>query len=99
MRVRRHFRTSIATIDYLITDISLNTIRDKEAYLKYCINKRMHKLNETYDNKLDRILKFLIKKCDYDNMPLESITKIIMSLSKVTNVLSKGFISVIKEDD
>ena len=60
MRVRKHFRTSIVTIDYIISDFSFNRISNKEVYLKYCVNKRIQKLNEDYDKKLDKILNFII---------------------------------------
>lgn len=95
MKVHKHFRTSYATIDYIISDFSLNRIGDKEKYLRFCVNKRMIALNEEYDNKLDRILTFIIKHCDYDDMPIQCLSKIILSLSKVTNALSKGFMSII----
>lgn len=95
MRVRKHFRSSVATIDYIISDFSYNRISNREVYFKYSVNKRLHKLNEDYDAKLDEILSWLITHCDYDNMPIQSISKIIMSLSHVTNVLSKGLISII----
>lgn len=97
MRVRKHFRTSIVTIDYIISDFSFNRISNKEVYLKYCVNKRIQKLNEDYDKKLDRILNFIILHCDYDNMPMNALSKVILSLSHVTNVLSKGFIALIDD--
>ena len=97
MRVRKHFRTSIVTIDYIISYFSFNRISNKEVYLKYCVNKRIQKLNEDYDKKLDRILNFIILHCDYDNMPMNALSKVILSLSHVTNVLSKGFIALIDD--
>ena len=97
MRVRKHFRTSIVTIDYIISDFSFNRISNKEVYLKYCVNKRIQKLNEDYDKKLDKILNFIILHCDYDNMPMNALSKVILSLSRVTNVLSKGFIALIDD--
>ena len=97
LRVRKHFRTSIVTIDYIISDFSFNRISNKEVYLKYCVNKRIQKLNEDYDKKLDRILNFIILHCDYDNMPMNALSKVILSLSHVTNVLSKGFIALIDD--
>jgi len=95
MRVRKHFRTSYATIDYIISDFSLNRIGDKDKYFRFCVNKRMITLNEQYDDKLDKILTFIIKHCDYDDMPIHCLSKIILSLSKVTNALSKGFMFII----
>ena len=97
MRVRKHFRTSIVTIDYIISDFSFNRISNKEVYLKYCVNKRIQKLSEDYDKKLDKILNFIILHCDYDNMPMNALSKVILSLSRVTNVLSKGFIALIDD--
>lgn len=97
MRVRKHFRTSIVTIDYIISDFSFNRISNKEVYLKYCVNKRIQKLSEDYDKKLDKILNFIILHCDYDNMPMNALSKVILSLSHVTNVLSKGFIALIDD--
>ena len=97
LRVRKHFRTSIVTIDYIISDFSFNRISNKEVYLKYCVNKRIQKLNEDYDKKLDRISNFIILHCDYDNMPMNALSKVILSLSHVTNVLSKGFIALIDD--
>ena len=97
LRVRKHFRTSIVTIDYIISDFSFNRISNKEVYLKYCVNKRIQKLSEDYDKKLDKILNFIILHCDYDNMPMNALSKVILSLSHVTNVLSKGFIALIDD--
>ena len=95
MKIRKHFRTSIPTIDYIIMDFSMNRISNKEVYLRYCVNHRLNMLNKQYDEKLDKILTFIISRCSYDNMPIDIISKCIMSLSKVTNALSKGFISLL----
>lgn len=97
MRIRNHFRTSKATIDLIIDDFSFNRISNKDVYFKYCVNKRMEKLNERYDKKLDHILTFIIKRCDFENIPIKTLSKIIASLSHITNVLSKGFMSIIDE--
>ena len=56
MKLRKHFRTSLATIDYIISDFSFNRISNKDIYFKYCVNKRIKKLNTNYDDKLDKIL-------------------------------------------
>ena len=95
MKIRKHFRTSIPTIDYIIMDFSMNRISNKEVYLRYCVNNRLNMLNKQYDEKLDKILTFIISRCSYDNVPIDIISKCIMSLSKVTNALSKGFISLL----
>ena len=76
-------------------DFSMNRISNKEVYLRYCVNNRLNMLNKQYDEKLDKILTFIISRCSYDNMPIDIISKCIMSLSKVTNALSKGFISLL----
>lgn len=98
MKIRKHFRTTTSTIDYIISDFSLNRIGDKDRYLKYCVDNRIKLLHNQYDEKLDKILSFIILRCDYDNMPIESISRIVLSISKITNVLSKGFISLICKD-
>jgi hypothetical protein len=95
MNIRKHFRTSNATIDYIISDFSFNRISDKDIYFKYCVNKRIEQLNKNYDEKIDKILSFIILNCDYDNMPLHCLAKITLSLSKVTTAISKGFINLI----
>ena len=48
MNIRKHFRTSNATIDYIISDFSFNRISDKDIYFKYCVNKRIEQLNKIY---------------------------------------------------
>lgn len=95
MRVKRHFRCSSATIDYILSDLNLNRITNKESYLQICVNNRIEKLHYQYDTKLDKILSFIIINCDIDNMPIQCLSQIAFSLAKVTNVLAKGFISVI----
>lgn len=95
MRVRNHFRVSTSIIDYIISDFSLNRISNKEIYFKYCVSKRIEKLHNEYNNKLDRILSHLIKYCNYENMPLNCLSRIILSLSKITNALSKGLLSLV----
>lgn len=95
MRVRKHFRTTSATIDYIITDFNLNRIVDKDVYFKNCVTKKMIELSNDYDKKIDKVLSYLIIYCDFEKMPLDTVSKIISSLSKVTNALSKGFMSIL----
>lgn len=97
MKPRKHFRTSVSTIDLIIADFGFNRIVNKETYFKYCVNKRIEFLQQEYDNKLNKILSYIIKNCDYDNIPVKSLSVIILSLSKVTNALSKGLLSLISE--
>lgn len=96
MRVRKHFKVSPATIDYIITDFNLNRIVDKDLYFKNCVIKRMIDMSNEYDEKLDKILSFLILNCNFERMPIQTVTRIVNSLSKVTTALSKGFMSIIK---
>lgn len=95
MKVRKHFRTTSATIDYIITDFNLNRIVDKDVYFKNCVTKKMIELSDDYDKKIDKVLSYLIIYCDFEKMPLDTVSKIISSLSKVTNALSKGFMSIL----
>lgn len=97
MRVRKHFRTSQATIDYIIADFSLNRISNRETYLMLCANERINRLNEEYNNKLDKLLDFIILRCNFNNMPVTVIAKMMYSLTKVTNAVTKGLLSLIKE--
>ena len=80
MKLRKHFRTSESVIDLIVSDFSYSRISDKEIYFRYCVDKRIQLLSERYDNKIDKILSFIILNCSYDNLPLQSLAKIIMSL-------------------
>ena len=97
MEVKDYFKTSEATIDYIIADLTLNKISNKEAYFYMCVNDRIEKLNREYNNRIEKILNFIILHCNYSNLPLQVISKIIYSLSKVTNAVTKGILSIIKE--
>lgn len=97
MKIRKHFRTSTSTIELIADDFSFNRIGDKKIYFRYCVNRRIELLSRNYDEKLDKILTFIIRHCDYDNLPTECIARVIMSLTKVTNTLSKGLIYMIEK--
>ena len=97
MEVKDYFKTSEATTDYIIADLTLNKISNKETYFYKCVSDRVEKLNNEYNNKVEKILNFIILHCDYSNLPLQTISKIIYSLSKVTNAVTKGILSIIKE--
>ena len=97
MRVRKHFRTSQATIDYIVADFSLNRISNKETYILLCANERINRLSEEYNNKLDKLLDFIITRCNFADMPVKVIAKMMYSLTKVTNAITKGLLSLIKE--
>lgn len=97
MKIRKHFRTSQATIDYIIADFSLNKISNKETYLMLCANERINRLNAEYNDRLDRILNFVIMRCNFTDLPVKAIAKMMYSLTKVTNAITKGLLSLIKE--
>lgn len=97
MRVRKHFRVSSADIDYIIADFSLNRISNKDVYLMLCINERFKRLNREFNEKVDKILDFIILKCDFSNYPVKCISRMMYSLSKITNALTKGILTLIKE--
>lgn len=97
MKIRKHFRTSSATIDYIIADFTLNRITNHSEYFMVCVNQRIQKLSTEYNDRVDKMLNFLILHCNFDSLPLDCISKIIYSLSKVTNALSKGIMYLIGE--
>lgn len=97
MKLKKHFRTSESVIDLIVSDFSYSRISDRDIYFRYSVDKRVQLLSERYDLKIDKILSFIILNCNYDNLPLHSLAKIIMSLSKVTNILSKGFVSLLSK--
>lgn len=97
MRVRKHFRTSQATIDYIVADFSLNKISNKETYIMLCANERLNRLSEEYNNRLDKLLDFIIMRCNFADMPVKVIAKMMYSLTKVTNAITKGLLYLIKE--
>ena len=97
MEVKDYFKMSEATTDYIIADLTLNRISNKENCFYKCVNDRVEKLNDEYNNRVEKILNFIILHCDYSNLPLQTISKIIYSLSKVTNAVTKGILSIIKE--
>ena len=95
MNVRKHFRMSNATIDLIVADIVSNKIVSREICFNHCVLDRLDKLNNQYEQKLDKILTYIISHCSYANLPIDCLSKIIFSLSKVTNALVKGLVSVI----
>ncbi len=97
MKLRKHFRTSISVIELIESDFSYSRISNKDVYFKYCVNKRIQLLSERYDRKIDKILSFIILHCNYDDLPIQSLSKVILSLSKVTNILTKGFLALLNK--
>lgn len=96
MKIKK-FRTSSATIDYIIADFTLNRISNRDICFMKCVGDRINRLSDEYNAKVDKILNFIIMHCDYSNLPIDIISKIIYSLSKVTNAVTKGILSIIKE--
>lgn len=95
--IKDYFKTNEATTDYIIADLTLNKISDRETYFYKCVSDRVDKLNNEYNNKVEKMLNYIILHCEYNNLPLQVISKIIYSLSKVTNAVTKGILSIIKE--
>lgn len=95
--VDKIFEISEATADYIIADLTLNRISNKEVCFYKCVNERIEKLNAEYNDRVEKMLNFIILHCEYSNLPLQTISKIIYSLSKVTNAVTKGILSIIKE--
>lgn len=94
MRIKRHFRTDPAIVDYIIADLNLNKINKEECLLK-CMTERINLVSKIYDEKLDKVITFMIVKCNFDNMPINIIGRIMKSLTKVMGVINKGFLSII----
>lgn len=94
MKIRKHFRTNTSTIDYIIADLNLNKI-NKQDYLENCIAEKVDKVNKRYDRELDRITTFIILRCNCEDLPLEALSQITMSLTKVMNILNRGFLTII----
>ena len=97
LEVKDYFKTSEATADYIIADLTFNKISNKEVYFFKCVNERIEKLNNEYNNRVEKLLNFIILNCEFSNLPLQIISKIIYSLSKVTNAVTKGILAIIKE--
>ena len=96
MRIRKHFRTSSSTIDLLVLDMVSNRIVNREVFFNYCVNDRLNKLNDQYDKKLDKFVTYVILNYNYYDLPLDCVSRMIMSITKVTNALTKGIISILK---
>ena len=97
IEVEDYFITSEATTDYIIADLTLNRISNREMYFYKCVNERVDKLNNEYNLRVEKLLNYIILHCEYSNLPLHTISRLIYSLSKVTNAITKGILSIIKE--
>ena len=92
-----YFKTDEAVTDYIITDLTLNTITNREMFFYKCVANRVEKLNNEYNDRVEKLLNFIILHCEYSNLPIKLISKVIYSLSKITSAISKGILSIIKE--
>ena len=95
MKVRKHFRTSSSMIDLIILDVVSNRVVNKDTFFNYCVNERLNVLSARYDEKLDKISSFIIMNCNFANLPVDCLSRMILSLSKITNALTKGIISIL----
>lgn len=95
MRVRRHYRMSISTIDSILTDLNSNRIIDRDRYFNFCVSNRVNKLHELYNNKLDKVLSTIILCCRFDDLPITILARITYSMTKVFNTLNKGLLTMI----
>lgn len=93
----KKFNMSCATLKYIDADFSRNIMSNKEAYLLECANNRINEVNNEYNQRVDNILNYIILRYDYRNMPLDIIAKILRSVSKVTNTMLKGILSIIRK--
>jgi len=97
LKIRKHFRTDTSVVDYIITDLNVNIV-NKEDCLDRCVAERITKLNNEYNRQLDRVITYIILRCDFEDLPIQAISKITLSLTKVMDIMNKGFISIIGED-
>lgn len=97
INVKDYFITSDATVDYIIADLTLNRITNREMYFYKCVDDRVNKLSLEYNSRVEKLLDYIILHCEYSNLPLETLSKLIYSLSKITNAVTKGILSIIKE--
>ena len=97
MKIRKHFRTDTSVVDYIITDLNINIV-NKEDCLDKCVAERITKLNKSYNDQLDKIITEIILRCDFQDLPIQAISKMTLSLTKVMDIMNKGFMSIIGED-
>lgn len=96
-RFRKLFRTNSATIEYIITDLTLNKIHNKDVFFTNCVNNKICSLEEDYNNKVNNILNYVIGHCDFNHMPVNLISRLLKSISKITNALTKGVVSLLTD--
>lgn len=95
MNLRKHFRVLSSNIDLISLDFTSNRIVNKEAFFNYCVNERLNLLSEKYDEKFDRISNFIIRNYNHTDLPINLLSKMVLSITRITNALNKGLISII----
>lgn len=97
MNLNKHYRTSTQTIQDILLDIGLNPIYDKDSFFIDKVQERIDKLNKQYDTKLDKILNIIILNYSFENLPVETLSRIMMSTNKIITTMSKGLLSLLEE--
>ena len=97
MNINKHYRTSTQTIQDILLDIGLNPIYDKNSFFIDKVQERIEKLNKQYDTKLDKILNIIILNYSFENLPVDTLARIMMSTNKIITTMSKGLLSLLEE--
>lgn len=92
MKLRKLFRTSPKTINDIILDFTSDRIVDRHQCLLECVNERINKLNAEYERYVNIYLDFIILKCRFNDLPIMAISKMILSISRVTTAITKGIL-------
>ena len=97
MNINKHYRTSTQTIQDILLYIGLNPIYDKDSFFIDKVQERIEKLNKQYDIKLDKILNIIILNYSFENLPVDTLARIMMSTNKIITTMSKGLLSLLEE--
>lgn len=97
MNINKHYRTSTQTIQDILLDIGLNPIYDKDSFFIDKVQERIEKLNKQYDTKLDKILNIIILNYSFENLPVDTLSRIMMATNKIITTMSKGLLSLLEE--
>lgn len=97
MNINKHYRTSTQTIQDILLDIGLTPIYDKDSFFIDKVQERIEKLNKQYDTKLDKILNIIILNYSFENLPVDTLARIMMSTNKIITTMSKGLLSLLEE--
>ena len=88
---------SIVKIQDILLDIGLNPIYDKDSFFIDKVQERIEKLNKQYDTKLDKILNIIILNYSFENLPVDTLARIMMATNKIITTMSKGLLSLLEE--